>query len=261
MFKCVFPKEWGYDLIAAIAGTISEGNFIVTPEKLIFTAMDLSHIALIHVELPKAVFTTYECTQIETIGVNFEDFKKLTEQLKEKKEPLELSTDIQKKKILLKAKNLHPSLAMIDVEGERIDVDSLLAMKEEEGVTHFRMPKKVLVEGRKLAEIYNEVIQFTIKEEKLTLSTQGNIGDMEDEINAGDYSEGPTWGNDCQVVFANSFLKNIEKFIDLSEQDSQFFLGNEKPLIIETTIAELGKTIAVLAPRVEEEEGGAGEEA
>jgi hypothetical protein len=100
-------------------------------------------------------------------------------------------------------------------------------------------------------------VQFKVGNEKLTLSTQGNVGDMEYEIEEKDFAETskPVWGHNGTNVFATSFLKTCVKFIELTDGNAaKFTLFEGNPLLCEIVLAEHGSIFIALAPRVEEEE-------
>jgi hypothetical protein len=145
---------------------------------------------------------------------------------------------------------------MIDVEGEEINIASLVDFKEEDGTSKFGLPKKILTEALEIAEIYADTSRFTVKAEKFQFTAVGKIGDMEYDVEHDDYSVPPEWGADCQSFFANGFLKNVIKFMGLSKDAVMFHLCAEKPLIVDITLPESGKIMLALAPRVEEEEDG-----
>jgi len=77
------------EIIAAIAGVISEGNFYAKEDGIEFMAMDESRVAMVILKMPSTVFHRYEFEPPEggdtiIIGVNFGELKKIMQRGKAK---------------------------------------------------------------------------------------------------------------------------------------------------------------------------------
>jgi len=77
------------EILAAIAGVISEGNFFVKEDGIEFSAMDDSRVAMAILTMPASAFHIYEFEPPEegdtiVIGVNFADLKKIIQRGKAK---------------------------------------------------------------------------------------------------------------------------------------------------------------------------------
>lgn len=253
--KIVFPPEWGYRLLESIENVVSEAILEISPTETKLCAFDLSHIMLVLIRLPKDVFSAYECTKPVKIGLNFADVKKIAQQLKKLKEPLEVEVLEKDKKTVFKAKKAKLSLTMLDIEEQGMDLKGILAMADDSEASIFTLNGATILDALNIAEIYGETMTFKSANEKLAFSTIGNVGDMEYEVESDDYAETPKWGDKSENIFANSFLKHCVKFIELGDKTvGKITLKAEAPLIIRIILAEKGEIFLALAPRVEEDD-------
>ena len=77
------------EIIAAISGVISEGNFYVKEDGVEFSAIDESRVAMVILKMPANVFHRYEFEPPEdgdtiVLGVNFSELKKIFQRGKAK---------------------------------------------------------------------------------------------------------------------------------------------------------------------------------
>jgi len=128
MFKAVFrdARLW-YRIVDALSSLISEGTIKISEDGLRLRAMDPSKIAMIDFEMPRDAFDEYHCEEEFTIGLNFDELKKIVKRggAKEKVQ-LEVPPSGGRLKVVLRGKASRSfALPLIDVEYEELPTPSL----------------------------------------------------------------------------------------------------------------------------------------
>mgnify|MGYP006311243511 CR=1 FL=1 len=155
------------------------------------------------------------------------------------------------------------TMALIDIEGEDINMESLESMEFDNRCT---MGIKILDEAIKDAEIFVVVLQVKVQnskesdEKSLSFSTTGNIGDMDYELE-NELLTDKEFSNESLGIFAISFLKNILKSAAVANE-VKLELKSEAPLKMNFNFTDLtnSRILYFLAPRVEEDEDSMYEE-
>lgn len=252
----------------AVSAIISETLLKVTADGINLTAMDLSHICLVSLNLHKDDLDEFETDQDYELGINLEDLVKILKR-SGSNDAIIFSHDPKEKKLIIemlpesgkKARKF--TMALIDIEGEDINMESLEAMEFDNKCT---MEIKILDEAIKDAEIFAEVLQIKVqdspdsKEKSLNFSTTGNIGDMDYELENELLAE-KDFSNESLGIFAISFLKNILKSSAVANK-VKMELKSEAPLKMDFNFIDLEKSriLYFLAPRVEEDDDSMYEE-
>ena len=78
MSRIVFSdaRAWRY-LMTAIGKIIEEGVLRFTEKGVTLRAMDPSHIVMVDLSMPRAVFEEYEISGVKNVGINFNDLVKI----------------------------------------------------------------------------------------------------------------------------------------------------------------------------------------
>ncbi len=117
--------------VECISSIVSEVNMVITPYDIQIQAMDLSHICLVSFTLLKEDCDEYEVDKDYSLGLNMEDLVKVCKRLKPK---MELALNYTTKEHNLLELSMKPpeakryktfKLALIDIEGEEINMESL----------------------------------------------------------------------------------------------------------------------------------------
>jgi|SRR6056297_1935523 len=237
----------------SVSSIISEVNMKIDENGINMAAMDLSHICLVSLDLKKEDFDEFEMDKPYELGINLEDMVKIIKRSGSKDEITFIHNPEEKRMVIeMKPPEAKKSrtftLALIDLEGEDINLESLNAM---EFPNKCSFPVTFLDEAIKDAEIFSEVLEIDIGD-KLTFASNGNIGDMEYELEKEelDFHE---FNEDGKGIFAISFLKNILKVKSISDV-LDMSLKSEAPLKLVFDILNSSQIMYYLAPRVEEEE-------
>jgi proliferating cell nuclear antigen len=230
--------------------------------------MDLSHICLVSLNLDKSDLDEFETDQDYEVGINLEDLVKIIKR-SNTNDAIIFSHDPQEKKLVIemipesgkKARTF--TMALIDIEGEDINMESLEAMEFD---NKCKMNINILDEAIKDAEIFAEVLQVEVGDSKssesksLSFSTTGNIGDWDYELE-NELLEDKEFNSDSVGIFAISFLKNILKASSIADKVA-IELKSEAPLKMNFNFTDLEKSriLYYLAPRVEEDDDSMYEE-
>lgn len=263
MFVITFddPSQFK-SVVETVGALISETTIkIDKDEGLLITAMDLSHICLVHLHIFPKDCNKFEADETVEFGVNFEDLKKIIKRCNVK-DTLTLSFNPEEKRLKIGMKNPKKpktrimNLGLVDIEQEEINLDSLLAMEFD---NECRLDTGIIDEAIKDAEIFSEVLNFSIIDKKLQLFTTGNVGDMNNTIDKEGIDDA-TFTANSDNMYAIGFLKKIFK---ASVLNSEFTMGlrTEAPLKAQFNISEPTDEdphhsfiIFYLAPRVEDDD-------
>ena len=239
------------------SGILHEVCIIVQKEKgITITAMDLSHICLVHLQFSPKDCLVFEGPEEEfEFAVNLIDLGKILRRLSAG-ELFEMKIPLEEKQLSLQMRKEGQKkvrsfkLGLMDVDKEEINLAGLL----ETAVTYpnsFSLDVDLLIEAIGDAEIYAEALRLTVSD-KLKFSADGNIGDMEYEIEFDELSEAKITEK-TDGIFAISFLKNILKASTITK-DMSLKLVDQGPLFITFNITGDSHMIFFLAPRVEDDD-------
>ena len=245
-------------ILRAITDTLSsiidECIIEVSPAELQINAMDPSRICLLRLTMKRENFDAYECKKGMKIPLNLDDFNKILKR-SNSDDYLELDYNSKDKKVRLQmtkegtTKKRNFSLATIDIEQEDIPMENLLKIDYS---TKFNLELDLLSEALKDAEIYSEVLTLLTSEESLTLSSSGQIGEMEYVIAKEDLGDLiATLETKETGSFSLLFLKTLMKLAPITEQLKVSF-KQENPLRLDFSLLEGNELAYFLAPRVEE---------
>ena len=249
-------------LIEGISKVTSEGRIILQKPptkspKVVFKSanMDGSHIILVYLELWQEFFSKFECDEKEVqIGLNFDDLTKI-QKIAKSDDEMSFEYVAAEKKIVMSlkkegaSKSRKNSLKCIDIDVEELDMESVLKTEYKNIIM---IPTAKLEDAIKNAEIFSEVIEFATKNSSIVFQAEGNIGDMDYELDDADYLNNiktidPT---DSSCAFAIQMLKSVIN-TDYSA-NCKISFSPENPIRLDYEF-DHGKMIFYVAPRVEED--------
>ncbi len=240
-------------IFESVSSIISEVNMKIDENGIGMAAMDLSHICLVSLTLKKEDFDEFETDKDYELGINLEDMVKIIKRSGSKDEITFIHNPEEKRLVIeMKPPEAKKSrtftLALIDLEGEEINLESLNSMEFPNKCSY---PVQYMDEAIKDAEIFSEVLEVIVGD-KLTFASTGNIGDMSYELEKEelDFYE---FNEESKGIFAISFLKNILKVKSISNV-LDMSLKSESPLKMLFDILNSSQIMYYLAPRVEEED-------
>lgn len=239
--------------IETLASIIDEAKFQITPEEFTVEAMDPSRICLLKLTIKKGDFDEYHCPEVCHIGLNLDDFDKILKR-SSANDSIEVlfKEDEQKIKIKMagtgKSRIRTFSLSLLDVDIEKVPMENLLNI---EYSSKWVMDPDFIIEAIKDAEIYSEILNMSaLKEEGLTFSASGQIGEMNYELDLEDLIEADITDT-SKGAYSLTFLKSILKISAITEK-LEISLKSDHPLKMIFDLLEGGQLQYFLAPRVED---------
>jgi proliferating cell nuclear antigen len=242
-------------IIDAISAIIDETYFKANIDGLNLTAMDESHICLMHMTLPKELFDGFECDGEAKLGINLEDLVKIMNRAgKDDSIEFKHPTDSEKIQVLMKGAGTRAfSLRLVDIDEEKIPPTTELDVDFDAKIT---VDSNILEQAIKDAEIYQDTLEVKVTQEGLHFSAEGEVGDVSNDIDR-DHLDDLNVKQDSRGVFSLAFLKNIMKMSALSQKVT-LNVANNAPLRFDFEFSgsdnsyAKGKVTYFLAPRVEE---------
>jgi hypothetical protein len=257
--KKIATVEWDYDrsayefyyIINFISSIIDEAEFSFKNKKMTLSTMDASRIMLLNMEV-KGV----KISKPFKITLNLNDFAELLKSKANDKRKLKLifhndtsdSDGVEIHKIKGKS-TLKKYLLKLDIETEDAPISNLMKI---EYPSKFKVPKYILNEILSQADIYSEILVFTVDEDKIVFSSVGQIGELKYIIPLEDLPyeriEGSNIGS-----YSLSFLRTIKNLFPILKKNYTitYFLRTDYPLKMQFNIDKLNlKFVWFLAPRV-----------
>lgn len=266
MFSITFkdPKQIK-SVIETVHAVIQETVLkIDKDEGFIITAMDTSHICLVHLQIYPEDFEKFDVKETVEYGINLTDFTKIIKRCSNT-DILSLSNLPTERKLVFimknkkKKKEKKMKMAVIDLDREDINLDGVLSS---EYPNECFLNCSLLDEMIKDAEIFAEVLNISVKESDLYFTTDGNIGGLDCKIDSDGISN-KEFTEETTGIFALSYLRNFIKASTFSP-DAHIWLKSEGPLKIQFNITNKDEVDGVeqknsyllffLAPRVEEDD-------
>jgi proliferating cell nuclear antigen len=205
-------------IIETLSSIIDETKVKITPKEFVITAIDPSRICLLKLKLGKETFSEYTCNKEFNIGLNLDDLDKILKR-SSSNDMLELDFKESDQKIKIKMKKEGSSrtrtfsLALLDIDTEEIPIDRLFSIEYD---ASWEIEPGLLEEAIKDAEIYSEILNLkALKEEGLLFSSNGQIGEMEYNLNLEDL-ESSKIDETSTGAYSLNFLKAILKITQIT---------------------------------------------
>ncbi|MHA1733049.1 MAG: proliferating cell nuclear antigen (pcna) [Promethearchaeota archaeon] len=267
----VDAKIWK-GVVEAISTIIEETTINADEDGLKLTAFDQARICLIHLELKKDLFDSYECDESVKFRVTLEDLVKINKRASAT-DKITLIHDPKTNQLNIKMTREKPKstrqfklgLQKVESEEEKIDISDLnleLSGKVE-------LDPGLFDEAIKDAEIYSDDLEIRVTPNKeLVFATEGDMGEMQYELGEDSLFNIEVSG-EANAKYAIQYLKKIFKIMAVSSS-SVMEMGNQSPVRFNFKIegkvnenpVEFGEIVYFLAPKVEGEDfdDGLGEE-
>jgi len=235
--KVVYPsaKEFA-SLISVLSNAVDEALFEFKEDGFQVRALDPSRVMFIKVTIPPDSFEEYN-TNNEEIGVNLQFLSKVLKRAKKKDKIIFEFNDNMLKITLEGGSRRTFKTGVIDVQSEDIDLPEL------EYTAHAIVDGKELFEAIKDVSLVSDAVRISVENEELKISGSGSTSDVNITIDTA------VEGEDVKSSYGISYLMDIMKSLKNGEVTLHF--GENMPIQIEYENGG-GKTIVLLAPRVEE---------
>jgi len=231
-------------VLKSISTIVEESTFNVSPEGITFRAMDPSHVAMIDISLPNSMFEKYEAEGESQFAVRVDEIVKLVKQFdKNAGINVTVNSDLE---LVLSNKEFTYKMRTIEASANDCPLPKI------------PYDAKALLQGKTLQkyfqkiEVVSDYITFKNDGINFVMSGKGDNGELKIhlekghddlmEISNNDNLSEATFSLEYLIPYLKSFSANIPHNVEYS---------SEKPLRIDSKIANIGRLQFYLAPRVE----------
>jgi len=244
-------------LVEALKEIITETNIEISKKGIRISATDPSLTILVHLFLDADNFEYYECQDTMVIGINIINFFKLIKTIVNNDALTLYIEDEKTSELGIKIENEEYS-KVTDYKLNLIDIDEdIIGVPDTNFVTSIVMSSS---EFQKICrEAYNiaDIIELKSSGNQLILSCSGDFASQLTTYSHTDsgvsfkHSEDKKESEIIQGYYSLSHLSLFSKCGNLC-QSIQLYLENERPLILEYSVGNLGKLLLVIAPKVDD---------
>ncbi|MFX0098302.1 MAG: proliferating cell nuclear antigen (pcna) [Candidatus Hodarchaeota archaeon] len=253
-------------IIEAISFLIDETYLYAYPSGVKMNAIDSSHVAMLLAQLPKEIFTEYECKEQFKIGLNVADISKILRRAKSE-DTVELIRKSEEPNTLLirmKSERSTRTFKLKSKEIQEYDEKEENIMETFEETLQDKFTSSISMEGPLLDEIIKDAliisdlikVQIMSAESLINFLAYDESGEVEVELDlkggGGGILDSEVKG-DSEGLYSLNFLENIIK-IQAVVDNFKISLGSNIPMKMEGLFGENGRIVYLLAPRVEDEE-------
>ena len=242
-------KFWG-GILNAASGLIDEGSFNATENGLSLRSMDPSHVAMIELSLPKALFEEYECTNPIKFAVTIRELLKLLKGIGVG-ESIELLLDEQTRKLTVDVMGKYRrtfKLSTLEVTGEEASAPKLSFNAKIKMLTVAL--EQAIADARKVSDY----AKFAANADKFTMEASGDVSSAVIEFQKGseamlDLTVQQESIAAFSLVYMNTMVGGAADLSDVVTIE----LSTNLPLKLEFDLASEGYLRFYLAPRIESE--------
>lgn len=249
-------------------------NIFFRPNGIYIQTMDNSHVSILELNIPKEWFSTYECDEDETLGINISILHKILA-TKEKSQILNIVYDKDadsdklqlhftngtsnpqeekpakksKKTALPETKNYetHFEIPLVDLDVEQMDIPQIEYQAE------FSLASTNFSNIVNQLKMFGDTMDIECSEEKIVLYSHcAESGKMSVEINIEDLTEfSINEGEELKLSFSLSYLHHICAFNKLTKE-IDIKLCDSYPLSASYHFGEEAKMNFYLAPKMDD---------
>ena len=237
--------EIGYDVLDRLVNLpgkiVDEVKWELVDDGLRIRVVDPSHVAMADIFLDEGAFEEYE-PDVEKIGINVNKFNKFLGVVdKDKTIKLELGDTI-----VLKSGNIKQKMPSLDLESmtepslPSLDLPSSIKMKGEK-----------LKRGAKASALVSDQIEMKVDNDGFMMSSEKDENSIKVNLDKEEL-EKHECGDIVSSIFALDYFSDMVSAFGKNEM-VYLRLGIDYPFKLEFSWAdELGKTVYLLAPRIED---------
>jgi len=245
-------------------------NMQFTKEGLFIQTMDTSHVSIVELNIPSEWFSTYECTETQSLGIHIDIFSKILA-TKDKSQiltieynnhtdkldihftscPVDSSIPEQKKGKLsdVKIYNTHFEIPLIDLESEHMQIPVV------DYAAEFSLSSVNFANIVSQLKLFGDTMDIECSENNIVLYSTGvENGKMMVEINIDDLTEfSINEGEQLSISFGLTYLHNICAFHKLTKE-IDLKICNNYPLCAAYALEDNATLRVYLAPKITDNE-------
>ena len=257
MFQCklqdalVFKK-----IVESIKDIVNNVNIDASPSGLSFQAMDLSHVALVTLQLRAEGFHSYKADKTFPLGVKLQNLHKILK-CADASDMITLECEDEPQQLHLKFESQkQDKFSKFTLNLMQNDEDKLSIPETNYSSTVVLPSSEFTRIVRELSQL-SETVKITTGNKSVKFSVDGDIGNGEIELleNGSERENEKIEINvdeEITASFSLTFLNSFCKGGGLSENVKLLMSGNT-PLVVEYQIGDLGTLKYYLAPKLQDE--------
>ena len=243
-------------IVESIKDIVNIVNIEASPNGLSFQAMDLSHVALVSLNLRSDGFHSYKCDKNIPLGIKLVNLHKILK-CADSSDVLTLECEDDPQQLMIKFESQTQDKTSKFCLNLMMQEDEQLQIPETVYSSRVTMPSgefsRIIRELAQLAES----VKIQTSKKSIVFAIQGDIvnGDMElKENNSSRANETIKIDVDEQVInsFSLTFLNQFTRASMLSESVN-LYMSENTPLVVDFPIGDYGSLKFYLAPKLNEE--------
>ena len=232
MFKGTFKKSSTFStVIDVIKDFITDGNLKFHGSGIGMNSIDANHICLCIFNISKNLFSDFLCDELVRIGVNINSLSKI------------LKCSFNKETLTIYLEDCESSQLQLQF-GEKptaiFEINLIALDIEEKDLSHLEYDNMVCIKFEKFAsiikdlQIIGETTVITCEHNKLVFSTEGDMGNLNIELQEEDIKE-ITINEKYSEMFSLKYLNSFIKGSGLNEYITIYF-KKETPLMFDISL-------------------------
>ncbi len=245
MFRAKVKSEILKEIIDVISTLVDEIKFTIKEETIEVKAVDVSHIAMLHLKVKREAFEEYEATDVE-IGVIIDKMKEILS-LSKTGQIVSLTHDEIKNQLVMEVGHLTRRITLLDTSH----------MKDQK-VPSLVLPAKIVLKtseisyGIKATQLVSEYVTLRANPQGFEMKSTGDSDYVDLKLPLSSIEE-IECNEQVESTFSLDYFSKMIKSMNQS-QPVTISMGTEFPIRLEFSIAEgNGEGLYLLAPRVEED--------
>ncbi len=241
LLKLESPKLLA-DIISIISELVTEVRLHINKEGMSLTAIDPANVAMVHFKVPTDLFSQFELSKDEVLGVNLESLKAVLRRC-QVSGSLTLQKDSNTLKLSIQDKIKRDfSLALIDIEGDEKE------MPKWEFKSVIKMDSSAFVDVIEDCNIVSDACTFASEQNKFIVEAHG-LNSARAEFSS---DEIEIYSDSSAARFSLEYLNKFIKGAKISSRVTISFSDNH-PMRIDFPTGNVMLSF-VLAPRIEQED-------
>lgn len=236
------------DAIETIAQIIDEGLFKIKKTGIELLATDRAMVALVDFKISSSAFSSYECTEETTAGLNLLNFLTILKRIgPEDKMGIRLNLEEQKLEIILEGKSVRRfAVPLLEISQE--EVSQIAALEFPASV---EIKSDIVEQGISDADIIADSVLIGLSPEQIIMKAEGDGNKMELTLPKGHDIISMSVNSAVRSRYPLEYLKKIIKAAKLSDS-VKIMMGSDYPVKMEFKGRDIYLSF-VVAPRVSDE--------
>lgn len=243
-------------LIEALKEMLTETTLEISPKGIKITATDPSCVIMVHLFLEAENFESYHCDETMVVGINIINLFKITRTIANN-DTLTFYIDYGKEQFFGISLENNECNYITDHKLNTIDIDEdQISAPDHNFGMMITIPSQQFQKVCRDAYVFSNIIEIKSMDSQLIFSCKGDIASFDKTFAETEEIEFEACEDlDNKTILQGYFLlKHLVLFSKCANlcQKIKLYLANEKPLVIEFSVGNLGSLKLALAPQINE---------